>query len=493
MDKSVDRPHAVHSTDAEKQVVEHEHTPQTAQDWDGPNDPENPFNWPTWKKAYHTMASAVLGFSVTCGSSLITPSFAQIEEDFHTSITATALTLSLFVLGLGLGPIIAAPISEIWGRAVVYRSTAVIWLFFILGAGFSTSFGSLLVCRLLAGLAGGPCLAVGAGTNADMYRPHQRAVASTFYVMMPFLGPAIGPVVGGFTAAYKTWRWSQWSTIFIGLFALAMVLPMSETYKKVLLKRRAKKLGLAAPASVNVPLSAQLKTLFTITLIRPLRMLCSEPIVILFSLYNAMGFSIMFSFFEAYPYVFESVYGFNTWQYGLTFLALGLGVVIAAATAIAVDRTYYTRHYKLAVAQGRKQVDPEYRLLIGQIGSVGIPIGLFWFAWTSRSDIHWIVPTLAGIPFAWGNLCIFICGALYLIDVYGPLNGASAIAANGVLRYGMGAAFPLFVVQMYRALGIGWATSLLGFITVAMMPIPFIFFGFGPRIRARSGLSTVSI
>lgn len=73
---------------------------------------------------------------------------------------------------------------------------------------------------------------------------------------------------------------------------------------------------------------------------------------------------------------------------------------------------------------------------------------LFWFAWTSRPGIHWIVPTLAGIPFAWGNLCIFICGALYLIDVYGPLNGASALAANGVLRYTFGAAFPLFVVQM---------------------------------------------
>lgn len=255
------------------------------------------------------------------------------------------------------------------GRSVVYKSTAIAYLLFILGAGFSTSFGSLLVCRFFAGLAGGPCLAVGAGTNADMYPPHQRAVASSFYVMMPFLGPSVGPIVGGFTAAYKTWQWSQWSTIFIGLAALAMVLPMSETYKKVLLKRRAKKRGLVGPAPV------QMKILFTITLLRPIKMLFTEPIVVLFSLYNAIGFSILFSFFEAYPYVFETVYGFDSWQYGLTFIAVGLGVILAAATAIYIDRTYYAKHYKEAVIQGRKQLDPEYRLLIGQFGSLGIPIG----------------------------------------------------------------------------------------------------------------------
>lgn len=132
--------------DIEKHTaVVKEHSSLT--DWDGPNDPGNPMCWPGWQKAYHTVASAVLGFAVTCGSSLITPSAFKIQEEFGVSLTAAILTLSLFALGLGLGPMIAAPISENYGRSVVYKTTAMVYLLFCVGAGFSTTFGSLLVCR----------------------------------------------------------------------------------------------------------------------------------------------------------------------------------------------------------------------------------------------------------------------------------------------------------------------------------------------------------
>jgi hypothetical protein len=99
------------------------------------------------------------------------------------------------------------------------------------------------------------------------------------------------------------------------------------------------------------------------------------------------------------------------------------------------------------------------------------------------------VPALAGIPFAFGNVTVFISASLYMMDVYGPLSGASAMAANGLLRYTMGAAFPLFTVQMYDALGIKWATLLLAFICVCMVPIPWIFYTYGPAIRKKSQYS----
>jgi hypothetical protein len=118
-------------------------------------------------------------------------------------------------------------------------------------------------------------------------------------------------------------------------------------------------------------------------------------------------------------------------------------------------------------------------------------IGLFWFAWTARSDISWASPVVAAIPFAWGNLCIFIASGMYLVDTYQAVNGASAIAANGLLRYVMGFAFPLFALQMYQRLGIGWATSLLAFITVLLMPIPWILFKYGHKIRVNSNYDTI--
>jgi fucose permease len=137
------------------------------------------------KKAYHTAATACLGFSVTCGSSMISPATPEIAERFNVSRTASILALSLFVLGLAVGPMIAAPISETYGRSVVYKVSAATFMLFILGAGFSESLASLLVCRFLAGAIGGPVLAVGAGTNADMYNSKNRAVASSLFIMMP--------------------------------------------------------------------------------------------------------------------------------------------------------------------------------------------------------------------------------------------------------------------------------------------------------------------
>lgn len=114
-----------------------------------------------------------------------------------------------------------------------------------------------------------------------------------------------------------------------------------------------------------------------------------------------------------------------------------------------------------------------------------IPIGLFWFAWTATPSIHWISCVAAGIPFGAGLVTLFLGITSYLIDCYGQY-AASALAANAVLRSIFGAIFPLFSRQMFVRLGPAWATSILGFVAVAMAPLPFFFYRFGPWIRARS-------
>jgi hypothetical protein len=183
---------------------------------------------------------------------------------------------------------------------------------------------------------------------------------------------------------------------------------MEETYKKVILQKRAKRLGIEPPKNVGPTGLAGIKFLITVTLFRPVHMLLTEPIVTFMSLYNAFTFSILFAFFEAFPIVFVGVYGFNTYQTGLTFLAVGLGVLLGVASAITFDRVMYQKKHREVVSEGKLYVAPEHRLYAAMLGSLGIPIGLFWFAWTSRSSIHWIVPLLATIPFGMGNVSIFV-------------------------------------------------------------------------------------
>jgi len=128
---------------------------------------------------------------------------------------------------------LSAPASETFGRLIVYRVSLPISLLFTLGAGFSKTFYSLMICRFFAGFAGSPVLAVGAGTNADLFPPKYRAIATSSFLLAPFLGPSLGPFLGGWVAQYKDWRWTQWISLFIGVGVYIISLPMKETYKKV--------------------------------------------------------------------------------------------------------------------------------------------------------------------------------------------------------------------------------------------------------------------
>jgi len=221
-------------------------------------------------------------------------------------------------------------------------------------------------------------------------------------------------------------------------------------------------------------------------------MLLTEPIVGFLSFYVAFNFAVLYAFFAAYPYVFETVYNFNIEDSGLVFLGIGVGSLVAFVTCWICDRYLYQPQVRKSLAEGRNGVvAPEHRLYPAMMGSFGLPISLFWFAWTARKDISWASPVVSGIPFAWGNLCIFISVASYLVDTYQAVTSASALAANGLLRYMFGAAFPLFTLQMYERMGVDWATSLLAFITVGLMPIPWVLFKFGHSIRARSSYDTL--
>jgi len=370
-------------------------------------------------------------------------------KEFHVSQTAALVGLSLYTVGLAFGPMLAAPLSETHGRLIVYRISLPLFMLFTLGSGFAKSFATLLVCRFLAGTTGSPILAVGAGTNADLFPPQARALATCAFLMAPFLGPSLGPFIGGFAAQYKSWRWTMWCIEFIAVAIFFFSLFMKETYKKTILQKRAKRFGLPPPPSpipAGQPILA-LKFVLTVTLVRPVSMLFTEPIVGFMSLYTAYTFSVLFAFFAAFPYIFEGVYGFSVSQVGLSFLAVGLGVVLSGLTNILCDRIFYQPQHRRAISEGRLFAAPEHRLYCAMLGSIGIPIGLFWVAWTARPGVHWASPIVAAVPFAWGNLSVFTAAALYLVDVYGHMNGASAMAANGLARYVLGAAFPLFTVQ----------------------------------------------
>ena len=127
-------------------------------------------------------------------------------------------------------------------------------------------------------------------------------------------------------------------------------------------------------------------------------------------------------------------------------------------------------------------IKPEKRLPPAFVGAFCIPICMFWFGWTSREDVHWIVPIIGSSFFCSGAFLLFNSVLNYLGDAY-PKYAATVLAGNDFMRSSFGAGFPLFATAMYNKLGVGWASSLLGFLSVLFIPIPFVLYAYGERIR----------
>lgn len=229
---------------------------------------------------------------------------------------------------------------------------------------------------------------------------------------------------------------------------------MRETFQPVLRRRIAIKRG--QPVPPNPPMSARLRQFLLVGLFRPIDMLFAEPISTFTCLYIAVNFGILFSLFAAVPFVFSTVYHFGVEDAGLVFLAVAVGCFLAFMTIVLCNKLLYLKQKPNFPPN---KIPPEYRLYPAMFGSVGLPIGLFWFAWTARSDISWASPVLAIVPFAWGNLCVFVSMVQYNADVYHGNVVASQASANSMARYTFAGAFPLFVIQSEFAL-VAWLACL---------------------------------
>ena len=199
--------------------------------------------------------------------------------------------------------------------------------------------------------------------------------------------------------------------LFAGLPIYLFSLFQHETYKKIILQRRAKRFDLPPPHDPIPQGRARIRFLFNMTCIRAMRMLFTEPIVAYFSIYTAFTFAVLFGFFTSFPYVYSAVYGFNTGEAGLVFLSTGVGCLVATYAFVEINRRTYVKKALARIKDGDTRAVPsEERLYPAMVGCFFVPLGLFWFAWTARSDIHWIVPTISLVFFNCGNLMVFDTG-----------------------------------------------------------------------------------
>lgn len=268
------------------------------------------------------------------------------------------------------------------------------------------------------------------------------------------------------------------------------VLFLDESYPPALLVTKARRLryesGNWALHARHEEWDVTLKELGNKYLVRPFQLLAT-PICFLVALYASFCYGILYLSLASFPIEFQEVRGWNQVVGALPFLSYLIGIVFGAFINL-YNQRFYIRRFK---ANNYRAV-PEARLPPMMIGSILFASGLFIFGWTSDPAVHWIGPNIGAVVIAFGFFCIFQAALNYLIDTF-HAYAASAIAANTFLRSLFAGSFPLFTSPMFHKLGVNWASSVLGFFAVALIPIPYLFYIFGRRIRARGKWSKHSV
>ncbi|EEU43388.1 uncharacterized protein NECHADRAFT_94955 [Fusarium vanettenii 77-13-4] len=455
--------HDQQSNESDQTAIEQEQeTKDNVVDWDGPDDPQNPRNWSEWKRMTQVVLASAFLLTANLAATMFAPGAAALAREFHiTSSTIVSLTVSIYLCGFAVGPMFIAPLSELYGRLVIYHTCNIIYIGFIIGCALSKNTGMFLAFRFIAGCAASGPLTVGGGTVADVVPPAQRGRVMSLWMIGPLLGPVLGPIIGGFVSESIGWRWTFWIiTILAGVSFIISVFFLRETNAVVLLKWKAARLrketGNAALVSI-MDKGLTPRQLFLRAIVRPTKLLFLSPIVLLLSLMCAFVFGLLFILFTTFPTVFEEQYHFSAGISGLSYLGVGIGMIVSLGA-------YATVSDKLQKALGDSP-KPEGRLKPMIWAMPAVPIGIFWYGWAAEKQTHWIVPILGTALFGFGFLWIITPTQLYLVEAFGPEAAASALAANVILRLLFAAFIPLA--------------------GVAFLPVPLFFYRYGGWLRER--------
>lgn len=415
---------------------------------------------------------------------------------------------------------------------------------FAIGSAAAKDIQTLVICRFFAGVCGASQLTVVPGALADVYDNTYRGVAIALYALTVFGGPFVAPCLGGFitTNSHLGWRWTLYVPAMLGFANGVMSLFfLPETYapcilaaKAAALRRQTNNWGIHAEYErVEVDPRELMDKYFT----RPLKMLVTEPIILLVSLYMSFIYGLVYCLLEAYPVVFEGIYGMGPGVSGLPFLGLLAGVASGVCLVLSQHAAYVKK-----LEENKNVPVPEWRLRPTLLGAPVFTVGIFWWVdhpqkWTDtlrcegmKADQSSPIPGSVGPasppgsigPSPSSRVCSLDSGSsasfcrasttsstltCHCKPLPGPRSlsqctqiprprprltaryrAASAVAANIMLRSSIAAGFPLFSQQMFERMGVQWACTLLGCLAAVMIPIPILFRAYGSQLRGKSRL-----
>ncbi|KAG9217484.1 hypothetical protein CCMSSC00406_0008596 [Pleurotus cornucopiae] len=369
---------------------------------------EHPQNLSSFRKWLAVIVISSSALCATSASSIVRNSLAfcdqlassaqasfteiAVAEEFHVSHVVTILSISLFVEGLGVGPLLVGPLSEVYGRNIVYQVSYTLFFAFSWPVAFAPNIAVYLIFRFITGLCGSAFLSVAGGSVSDLFSDATVASPMALYTISPFIGPVLGPLISGFINQVREGPFSTLGarltiTIAHSEFVLALDIsrstdvdirsifgPISETYVPVLRKRKAERLRKSTgELRYYAPLEKSDRSLFMAILVscyKPFQLILFDQMALLLDVWSALILGILYLTFQAFPIIFESGHGFNMQSAGLTFLGIGFGMMLAIST-----QPLWNRHFLRQRQKFEGSPPPETRLIMGQVGAILVPVG----------------------------------------------------------------------------------------------------------------------
>lgn len=336
-------------------------------------------------------------------------------------------------------------------------------------------------------MANGNSLQLTGPVLADMFRAKDRGKSLAVAGFIPYLGPALGPILGGLVAQHLQWGWFFWiMSIFDAVVVIIGYFILQETCAQVLQRRRQRiaqegsdSMVPAKPFS-KANLSEDLKPI-KVALLRPIRLLFFRPLIIQISFNFGLDFAMYFLVLSTFATIYIDQYDETESISSLHYISIALGACLA--TQVGGPLMDLVFRYQKARSPGGKEEKPEYRVPMMALGAAIFPAGLLWQGWAAQMRAHWAVVDVGAVVLTFSSFIYSQGLYAYLLDEF--THTASANAAVRMFSYTLAFVFPLFATKLYDRLGYGWGNSLLTLV--------FIVFGFpsvaalwfwGPKIRA---------
>ncbi|QIW96304.1 hypothetical protein AMS68_001822 [Peltaster fructicola] len=456
-----------------------------------PNSSIHPRNWPISRKCFDTALICFLECLTTLISNTGSSTAGQTYQLFGISkqLALASFTFS-YLIGQAIGGLLLPPISETFGGRTIYVVTTALYSVGNLLIGAFPVLPVVVTCRFCCGFFSAMPGTVAAGSLENMWSVRSRIWTIHLWIVSAVLGISLGPSVATFISTSTLgWRWVYMLAGLLAAGAAALCLHMKESRPSRILRQEIQLIqaetGYDGLYSEDYGVSIDIKTFCHTTLLLPIRLFFTEPIVMLTSVMAATVYAIIYVFPEALPTVYSD-FGFTARETSLVNLAIAAGIPL----------TFLPRLLDIRIADRYKQKgqleEPEHKIS-GFVIAAPILAIAFWIFGASVPPLQthmtpWIsIACLAGVGFATIEFDCVLSG--YLTDSYSSY-AASANAPMSFLRAALSGIFPLFAGDMFDKLNTNNAIFVLAAVASFYCLVALWFVRYGKTFREKSPFAT---